>query len=494
MIEPAQELRRPAHRLLTELERQELLGGFRSLPARLALGAVTGLLLYLSGDMVGWWPLCWFAFVPLAFACRGAGAPAALLVALLVLTGASAAQTLWLLDGDQSPLGWWLAAGAFPALALASVELPFCTLRIPWPLRPLIAGAGIIGWYALLPPEAAPLLPLGGLIDSEFTRFAYPKLGLATFAGGFAALAWLAAEVYTRKGEGDRVLHGWPGMLAAGLLVLAGAIDGLGVRLAARPEPAGPSVRVTLVPQQPNMEAVTLAHLGPRARGGLVLWGVQVVETAAQREALVAAAGHLADQRQCTVGLVVAMPEHSFGYVFARGPNPLLQTRWDGAPGEARGEPLLSDGQGTLSLYPSLVPPIGWSTNFDILFCTTARQPLHPAQAAGWLREQRRLSLVRGGRQLCVWPGGGAIIDTQGRLLAQSTGQPVTAQLLLTSEMGEAMGKPRLTVVEKILRFSAPTMSAVLVMLSLVTWAKRRWRLRQQQPAEIALEEVYDGR
>lgn len=493
MEDPHHELRRPPFRLINDLEREELLGGLRSLPLRLCAGAVTGLLLYLSGDAVGYWPLCWFAFLPLAFACRGAGAPGAFLVALAVLSATTAAQTLWLLDGPQSPLWLWIAAGAFPAIAIATTELPFAVTRLPWPVRPLIVGVGAVGWYALLPPEAGMMLPLGGLIDSEFTRFAYPKLGLATFAGIFVAMAWLAAELYTRKSEGDRLLSGWPGMLAAGLLVLAGVIDGLGVQLAAKPVTADSVARVAVVPDQPNMDAVTQKLLGPRSRGGIVLWGVRVAENQQAEDAVVESAGRLAQQRQCTIAVVVARPEFSTGYIFANDAAPKFTRRWQGKPGEVDGEPLLVDGQGVLSLQPGLIPPQGFSTNYDLQLCTTAQKPVHAAQENCWLREQRRGALIRGGRQLCVWPGGGAIIDTQGRLVARSRGEPVAGGLPMTLELGEAMGKPRMTVAEKILRFTAPTMTVTLIVLTIVAWAKRRYRARQQQRAEIAIEEVYDG-
>lgn len=491
--DPVNAIAPPRFRLLNELEHEELFSGMRSLAVRLCAGAVTGVLLYLSGDMVGWWPLCWFAFVPLAFACRGAGAPAALMVAFPVLTAASAAQSLYLLDEPGSPWSLWLAAGLLPGLALFTVELPFCVTRLPWLLRPAIFAVAIIGYYALLPAHAGMLLPLGGLIDSEITRFAYAKLGLATFAGVFGGLAWLAAEMYTRKGQGDRALHGWPGMLVAGLLVLGGTIDGLGVKLAAKLDPAGDLITVYVVPAQPNMDAVSSTHIGRRGKGGIWLWGVLEAADQQQANALLATAGGFADKHQCVVALVIAQPQASEGFIFLRTPTPALSKKWTGAPGELQGEPLLMEGAGNLTLHPQLTPPEVGTAHHDLQFCTTARKPVHAAEAAYWLREQRRGALFRHARQLCVWPGGGAILDHNGHIVAQSHGEPVHAQLSPAPELGEAMGKPRLMVVEKILRFTAPTLTGMLVVLSIVAWAKRRWRQRQAQNSEIAIEEVYDG-
>lgn len=493
MNEPPSDLLAPRFRWLTPLEKVELLSGVRSLPARLAGGALTTLLLYLCGDMVGWWPLCWFAFVPLAFACRGAGAPAALLVAFPVLLGANLAQCHWLLDTPEPAWGLWLMAALFPALAFFTVELPFCISRLPWVVRPLILGFALIGAYAMLPPEAGPLVPLGGLIDSEFTRFAYAKLGLATFAGIFGALAWLAAELHTRKGEGERTLHGWPGMLVVGLLVLAGCIDGLGVKLAPKREYAGDQTRVFLVPARPDAVAATEKLMGPRARGGVVLWGAMPARAESEAESILHDAGALSEQRGCTIALVIARPTFSTGHIFIKAATPAMSKRWEGPPGQSQGDPLVMEGPGVLTLHPRLAPPQVGTARHDLQLCTTPDKPVHQAQAAWWLREQRRGALVRQARQLCVWDGGGAVIAHDGHLVAASGSEGVSATLTPSVDLGEAMGKPRLMVLEKILRFAAPTGTVTLMVLSIVAWAKRRWRQRRDQTGEIAIEEVYDG-
>lgn len=483
----------PRFRLLTPLEKVELLSGMRSLPARLAGGALTTLLLYLSGDMLGWWPLCWFAFVPLAFACRGAGAPAAFLVAFPVLLAAGISQSMWLLDTPVSAWGLWLAAAFFPAMAFFTVELPFCISRLPWFVRPLILGFALIGGYALLPPDAGPLVPLGGLIDSEFTRFVYAKLGLATVAGIFGALAWLAAELYTRKGEGERTLHGWPGMLVAGLLVLAGTIDGLGVKLAPKREYSGDQARVMLVPARPDVSSATEKLMGPRAKGGTVLWGVMVVRDDTEAQNVLRSASELSEQRGCTLAVVVAQPGFSTGYIFVKSAKAAMTKRWDGPPGMAQGDPLIMEGPGVLTLHVGLSPPQVGTARHDLQLCTTPARPVHAAQAAWWLREQRRGALVRQARQLCVWDGGGAVIAHDGHVVALAGPEGVAATLTPSVDLGEAMGKPRLMVMEKVLRFVAPTATITLIVLSIVAWAKRRWRQRREQGGEIAIEEVYDG-
>jgi len=493
MIDADSELATPRFRLLEPLEHEELLSGMRSLPVRWCAGAVTALLLYFSGDMVGWWPLCWFAFLPLCFACRGAGAPAAFLVAFPVMLAAGVSQTLWLLDMPGSPWGLWFVAALLPALGFFTVELPFCISRLPWFVRPLILAATLIGYYALLPAQAGMLLPLGGFIDSEFTRFAYAKLGLATFAGIFAALAWLAAELYLRKGEGERQLQGWAGLLVAGLLVLGGCIDGLGVMLAAKPSYAGDVTRVYLVPTQAAMETETLRMLGPRNKGGVVLWGVLTPRDDAEAAVLLASAGRVSEQRSCTVAVVVARERYSRGYLFVKSLTPQKTKQWDGAPGEVDGEPLVIEGPGVLSLQPALVPPIVGTVHHDLQLCTTARKPVHAAQQAYWLREQRRGAFIRQARQVCVWPGGGAVLAHDGQVVARSHGEAVASQLTPAPALGESMGKPRLMVMEKILGFVAPTLTAMLVVLSLVAWAKRRYRARRDAPPDIAIEEVYDG-
>ena len=88
---------------------------------------------------------------------------------------------------------------------------------------------------------------------------------------------------------------------------------------------------------------------------------------------------------------------------------------------------------------------------------------------------------------------GGAIITWDGHVLARSGGEPIDALVTPAERLGEAMGKPRLMVAEKILRFAAPTLALTLAVLSVVAWAKRRWRARREAPADIAIEEVYDG-
>jgi hypothetical protein len=52
------------------------------------------------------------------------------------------------------------------------------------------------------------------------------------------------------------------------------------------------------------------------------------------------------------------------------------------------------------------------------------------------------------------------------------------------------MGHPRQQVIERILEFSAPVLVLMLMLLTPVAWAKRRWYARRR--ANIAIEEVPD--
>ena len=90
-----------------------------------------------------------------------------------------------------------------------------------------------------------------------------------------------------------------------------------------------------------------------------------------------------------------------------------------------------------------------------------------------------------------MWQGGGAAIDGRGRVIAQSeNGEAFSAQLPATEVTGEALGHPRLQVVERILEFSAPVLALMLALLTPVSWGKRRWYARQR--AAIGIEEVPD--
>src|SRR5690606_16798088 len=138
--------------------------------------------------MVGAWPLAWVALIPLCFACRGAGPLVALLLAAFSLLTAAFSQSFWLLDVEGvSPVSIWLAGGLLPAIPFAAIELPICR-KIPWALRPLLLALLATGFWALMPREAAMLVPAGGLIGSDLLRWAWPKLGMATVAGCLAGL------------------------------------------------------------------------------------------------------------------------------------------------------------------------------------------------------------------------------------------------------------------------------------------------------------------
>ncbi|MBK9974950.1 MAG: hypothetical protein IPP14_09270 [Planctomycetes bacterium] len=475
------------HGMMTAQERAELIGGLRTVHWRLALAAFSGVLLYLAGDMVQWWPLCWVAWVPLALACRGAGAPGAFLVGFPVLLLANVAQSLWLLDGPDNPLYLWLAAALFPAMALFTVELPFVATRLPWVARPLIFGFLVVGAYSTLPNEGRMLLPFGGMIDSELTRAAYAKLGPASFAGLLGALAWLAAELFWLRRTRSVAIA----FLVA--MVLVAVTDSI---LAARQQPEEKreyGVRVVLIPGHRDLEEQTAQQFGPQGRGGLVVWGVQRAETEAQRQLLHLAAGRVSVRHHCILALVIAEPDFTSAWFFVYSNVPVAHQRWPGRPGQVDGPPLRMLGPGTLWLHPALMPSLDPTAEHDLQICTTASAPLHPAQSAYWLREQRRVALIRQTRQICVWDDGGAIIDHDGRLVAQSSGPPIAGILNVAPSLGEAMAKPRLTVLEDILKFTGPTFTLTFALLTVISWAKRRWRKRRQAAQEVALEEVYDG-
>lgn len=473
--------------LMNDQERAELVGGLRTLHWRLPLATLCAALLVLSGDMVGRWPLCWVALLPLALACRGAGAPGAFLLGFPVLLLANVAQSLWLLDGPDNPLALWVAAALFPSMALFTVELPFVATRLPWLVRPFIFGFLLIGAYTTLPLEGRLLLPFGGMIDSELTRAAYAKLGPATFAGLLGTLAWLVAELFWRP----RARLAGAGAAVA-LLLVAGA-DGLMAARQPSPLPGPEGVRVVLVPGRHGLEELTAQQFGPDDRGGIVVWGVQRAETESDRQGLLLAAGRVSLRHRCIVALVIAQSDHTGAWFFVNSGTPVSHRQWPGTPGRVDGPPLRMEGPGTLWLHPALSPSLDSTSERDLQICTTAATPLHPAQAAYWLREQRRIALIRKTRQICAWEGGGAILDHDGRVVAQTRGPPVVGSLNIAPGLGEAMAKPRLTVLEDILRFTGPTFTLTFALLTVVSWAKRRWRKRRQAAQEIAIEEVYDG-
>ncbi|MBK8207876.1 MAG: hypothetical protein IPK87_13960 [Planctomycetes bacterium] len=455
----------------------------RELPLRAFVALLTAVLLFLSGDNVGLWPLCWVAFVPLCFACRGAGPVAALLLAVPTLAVASVLNTLWLLDATESPALPWLLAGV-PALAFVAAELPIGRI-LPRLLRALIAGALFTGFYAMLPAGTEYLVPLGQLIDSEIVRLVYPKLGLATVAGILVFLGWMCAEWFGAAPGDVKLRARWPGLLMAGVLALLAGIDWLGVTRA--DHQTQQLVNVWVIPNAADAERGTLEAMGESGMRGVALWGVLENPDDATLRAHLWAAGRLAQQRELTLAVMVAWPDRTEAWLYIKSAEAAAHHVWPGG----EGHPLVFEGAGILTVIAGRNAPENWSLRNDLQLLATTEQPNHEAELNWWLREQRRSALIRGTRRLLVWKGGGAAIGADGRLNAISReGKPVGGQLEGGERHGEPLGRERLRVWEKILGFSAPVLLLMLVVVSGVRWAKLRWRNRD---TVMAIEEVDDG-
>ncbi|MCB9933523.1 MAG: hypothetical protein H6841_08890 [Planctomycetes bacterium] len=477
--------------LLNNLEHEELFGGLRGVPLRMLPALGTTLLLYLSGDMVGAWPLAWVALIPLCFACRGAGPVGALLLAALSLLLAAVTQSFWLLDVEgAAPLPAWLAGGLLPAIPLAAIELPICR-KIPWALRPLLVAVLATGFWALLPPQAAMLVPLGGLIEGELLRLAWPKLGPSTVAGCMLGLGWLSAEMFHRPRGPLSRWPGWQGLVLAGLLLAAGGIDWWG-SLTVRPSNRRDTVSFYVVTDASDPVGATADALANRTRSAIVVWRQLRVKDDAERAAWLEQAGRLASSRRITLVMVLAGPDATTAYAFAGAPHPAAQRRWLGAPGEVSGEPLVLEDSWQLRVFPSLASDSHWSTQWSTEIFTTPLEPAHPAQERFWVREQRREAVVRASRQIAVWAGGGVAVDGQGNVLARGEGRWFAVLLPAAEEMGEALGHPRLRVLERILALAAPVLALMLLALTPISWAKRRWRLARHNTQAVAIEEVQD--
>lgn len=477
--------------LLNNLEHEELFGGLRSVPVRALPALGTSVLLYLSGDMLGGWPLAWVALIPLCFACRGAGPLAALLLAALSLLAAAFSQTFWLLDVEGvSPLSIWLAGGLLPAIAFAAMELPICR-KIPWALRPLLLALLATGFWALLPAEAALLIPLGGLIEGELLGWAWPYLGPATLAGCLAGLGWLAAEMFHKPRGPEARLPGWQGVLVAGLLLLAGGIDWV-ASVTAGAVNRRDTVSFYVVTDAEDPVGASREALVNRTSRAVLIWGQLPVRNDAEHRAWLERAGALAAEQQIALVIVLAGPDAATAYAFIGSRAPILQRRWAGGPGEASGEPLVIDGNSQLRVYPTLHSESHWAMPWTVEVFTTALAPAHPAQQRWWVREQRREAVVRGSRQIAVWRGGGLALDGKGNVLAHGEGRWFWALLPAATETGQPLGHPRLQVLERFLKMAAPVLALMLLALTPINWLKRRRRLHRQNSQAVAIEELFD--
>ena len=478
--------------LLNNLEHEELLGGLRSVPARVLPALLTPVLLHLAGDMTGAWALSWLALVPLCFACRGAGPFGALLLAGVSFSLAAVFQSFWLLDVDGvSPLLVWLAAGLLPALPFFALELPICR-KIPWPLRPLLMVLLASAFWALLPHDARMLIPTGGMIDSRLVRFIYPRVGLASLAGVMTGFAWMAAEMFATPRLREPRRSGWPGLLVTGLLLIACCGDWVG-SYATVPINRRDFVRFYVVTAEDNLVGATDSALTGKTEGAIVVWRPVVVKDAAERLDWVARAGDLAQRRHIGLVLVIAGPDSTSAYMFDRGPVPAVQKSWPGRPGEVAGEPLVAENMWQLRVYPSMTTLNHWSTQWSTEIYTMPFEPVHPAQERYWIREQRREALIRGSRQITVWPGGGVGVDGLGEVLQRSEGGSSFMVLLpAAQQMGEPLGRPRQKYLEGILKLSGPVLVLMLMLLTPVAWAKRRYYARRQSSLMVAIEELPD--
>ncbi|MCC6464120.1 MAG: hypothetical protein IT463_02125, partial [Planctomycetes bacterium] len=446
-------------------ERQELLGGLRELPRRLPAALLAALLLWLASDTAGFWPLAWVAFFPLAAAQRGVGPVAALVLALCALLPPAVGLGFWL--GADARV--WGAACA-PVLAVAALELPVVARRSRWLRGPLLALL-LTGAWAQLVPHGEALIPLGGLIDSGVIRLVYPKLGLATVAALMATLAWAAANLGA-AGRRPGLPTQRKALVGAAVLACIAFVDWLDLR--SRPPLSG-DMAATVLGVPGGMPAA--AEL-PSSRGTVFL-GCIAVPGDDSAAALLGECRELATRRSCTVAVLMALPGETRGYLLVRGDGESSRT-WQGAPGEALGEPLIVEGPGNLMLFPDLRMARNHSSHLDLQLCATLAVPRHDAEVRFRVREQRRAALIRGTRQVALWPGGGVAVDSRGDVVASSQGgEAVSVVLPFGDARGEAMARARFTVYETILRWAAPALWVMLLLVSVVNLAKRRYLARQ---------------
>lgn len=452
---------------------------------------LTTVLLFLSGDMVGLWALSWIALVPLCFACRGAGGPAAFLLAAAAFLPAAVLQSFWLMDVDgTNPLVVWLVTGLVPPLAFFAIELPI-TKSVPWLLRPLLLAALLVGLWHLLPGDAEFLIPFGGLIDSELVRFTYPMVGLSLMAGLFTGLAWLAAEMFHNPRQRGRT--GWTGIAAA--LVLAAACGADWVGASVKPHPVGVQ-HVTGVFVVAGNEPLPKAGDSPELGDALVVWTIEADDEEFTNNT-VSNAANFAEERNVNMVLMVHHGGEHLGYFFARTSQPAVAHTWQSQEQEPLSiegtrKPVL-DSVGVLRICPGLNSPEHWAGRIDLELYLSVEDPAHPAQLGYWLREQRREALIRGSRQVSTWNGGAVVIDGAGRIIARTDGEPVLSQLPAQKLSGQSLGRARLTVVEKILAMSTPVILVMLLLLTPVRWAKIRYRANREASSTVAIEEITDG-
>lgn len=476
--------------LLNNLEHEELLGGLRSVPVRLLPALLTSALLFLSGDMVGMWALGWVALVPLCIACRGAGAPGALLLATLSLLPAAVLQSFWLLDVDGvSPALVWLTAGTLPALAFFALELPICR-KIPRVLRPLVMVVLATAFWGLLPPDARALIPGGGMVDSELMRSIYAKIGLASMAGILTGLGWVCAELLMSPRLREPKRSGWVGIAMALVLLVAGGADWVGSTIYST-QSYRDVLRFHVIPNQRDIVRATDQALGEHTGKAVVVWGQIDVKDAAERVDWIARGGELAQRQRVILVMTLAGARSTTAFLFARQPVPAAEKTWDNLSSEMKADPLVIDGNFELRVYPSLQSDSHWATPWSTEIYTTALEPAHPAQERFWVRELRHEALIRGSRQICLWDGGGVAIDARGEVLvASEESAPFTVQLPAADTPGQPLGYPRMLFVEKILVFSGPALLGMLILLTPVAWAKRRYFAKRRADMTFAIEEM----
>lgn len=475
--------------LFSNLEREELFGGMRTLPVRALPAGLTVALLFLSGDMTGAWALAWVAMIPLCVGCRGAGPAGAFILATLTFFAAGFAQSYWLLDVQGAePLMTWLAFAVIPSLAFLAIESPAC-VRLPWWTRPPLLAALSIGCWAALPASAEMLIPLGGLIDSEFLRPLYPKVGYATIAGLFTGAGWLVAELWWRgRTKPGGMTAGWPAWVIVISLLVLGAVDWTGVNFA--PRQAGHEDAVTFhIAPGDDPVAQTRELFGDGKTGGTTIWGPVHVRDADEREAWVSRAGQLAARNKTRVVIMLSEPGRTTGYVLTRLPGPDHEKSWEGPAGNVEGAPLVVQGPGNLRLFPAARADRRWSTRWDYDVMLIVREPVHDAQVRGWVREFRRGAMIRGGRMVIIWKGGAVALDVDGQVAARSNGEALSISVPAGAVTGEAMGRARLTVVEDILAMGAPVVVLMLVLFTPLVFLRRRKRMAT---AGVAIEEVFD--
>ncbi|MCC6575611.1 MAG: hypothetical protein IT462_17665 [Planctomycetes bacterium] len=460
----------------------ELLDQLKRSPWRFIGALISAPLLWVSANTHDWWAVGWFALAPLCFAATGGGWLASGLVGLVGFAAGAAAQCYWL---TPLPIGSFVLLGLLAGLVCGAMEAPLM-MRLPLLVRPLVFGLLIAGVYALVAVPAA--MPGEALVNSAMARGLFRIIDLPVLAGLLALIARLASELYNGKGEGERRLGGWVGMLVAGLIVLWAAIDGLGVKLSAVEKPEG-GRQLIIVTSPADPEKTTREVLGALGRGSVALWPAVETDSRAKADEILAGAENLAREKQLMVALTVSDGKNWRAAIYDRAEKPVIKEWGIDAPPERVENAQTSAGK---LLMGTRWDQLGTSDE-EIVFASHAKAPGGDSAEVFQLRQTRRRTLLEGVPQVHAWPGGGAVIDPQARLVERASsgtgGTTVKGALINTRMPRPEQGvsklyKPQLRWMQDLLAILAP-LALVGVLIAESVMAALRLKSRNAPELEL---------